>query len=121
MYTCNAALWEAEFRTFCGQLFGDPANDEAAQTLRLYNLRHRASLETRLIIPDFVLREVLSAGRRKHKSAPGPDGVSWSALSALPRRATLMLLALFEARLNCDEGHEGTRGLLKPGWTFSFC
>ena len=55
------------------------------------------------MVPDFMLREILSKGARKAKAAPSRDGVGWGAVGSLPRKAFLILKSLLEARLNSDE------------------
>jgi len=59
-------------------------------------------------LPLFVLREVLSKGGRKCKTATGKDGIGWSALSSLPPCSVLILRDLFAKRLKGETDHCGT-------------
>jgi hypothetical protein len=101
--TFDTTKWEAEFRREYTKLFGDESNGPEVQQERLRSLREKARGEQRIVVPDFMLREILSKGARKAKSAPSRDGVGWGAVGSLPRKAFLILKSLLEARLNSDE------------------
>jgi hypothetical protein len=98
--------WDKAFRKYYSELFGCGQNDSSAQYSRLCRLAAAARCEPRVLVPSFLVRQVLSEGPRKKSTAPGPDGVAWSALSALPENVFLILCNLIEARINGDENHD---------------
>jgi hypothetical protein len=100
-----AADWEKEFRALYVGLYDDPHNSLDVQNDRLEHLRSLMSCEDRIIVPEFLVYEILAQGRRKSKTAPGIDLISWGALACLPPRAVSRLVALIELRINGDSGH----------------
>ena len=100
-----AADWEREFRALYVGLYDDPHNSIDVQNSRLEHLRSLMSCEDRIVVPEFLVYEILAQGRRKSKAAPGKDLISWGALACLPPRAVSRLVALIELRINGDSGH----------------
>jgi ribonuclease HI len=104
--TYDAREWKSAFLNYYNELFGDANNSFAHQERELELLRRESSDEPRISVPSFVVRECLAKSRGKTKSAPGPDGVTWRALSLLGDACVESLVRLFEHRLNGDPGHD---------------
>ena len=100
------AQWETEFRSAYKDLFVDCHNSADVQDDRLQRLRVEMQCEDRILVPQFLVSEVLSQGRRKSGTAPGSDRITWSALNCLPERAICILTKLIQHRVNGDGGHE---------------
>lgn len=68
-FDCN--LWEAEFRTLYTGLYTDSENDFATQDARLQLLRSKTLGQDRILVPRFMLCEILSqSGRKRHTGSP---------------------------------------------------
>ena len=100
------AQWETEFRSAYKDLFVDCHNSADVQDDRLQRLRVEMQCEDRILVPQFLVSEVLSQGRRKSGTTPGSDRITWSALNCLPERAICILTKLIQHRVNGDGGHE---------------
>ena len=104
--TYSPALWESEFRSAYKDLFVDCHNSAEVQDDRLQRLRVEMRSEDRILVPQFLVSEVLSQVRRKSGTSPGCDRITWSALNCLPERAICILTKLIQHRVNGDTGHE---------------
>ena len=104
--TFDSSLWETEFRTLYSGLFTDPDNDFAIQDARLQLLRLNAVGQDRIVVPRFMLCDILSQSGRKRYTAPGLDGITSGALGYLPLAAIDTLVNLCESRINGDLGHD---------------
>ena len=93
-------VWCKEFTDYYIDLFRDRDNTIDKQTNRLQDLRRQAGSDTHIVVPRYIVLEVLAKGRSKSGSAAGADGVSWSAIPALPLSCIDLLANMFEGRIN---------------------
>ena len=103
--TWDPEAWKTEFWELYNGLFADTSNTLDAQTSRLQNLLLAARSEDWIVVPLYMVRDVIAAGRRKAKTRPGQDGISWGALAAMSDNMVESLRVLIEKRVNCVEGH----------------
>jgi hypothetical protein len=96
----DAEIWVSEFRKLYCDLFADPENSIEVQRERLRALATEANKEDHIVVPLWLVHEVLSQSNRKRDKAVGPDSISWGALGCLPLSCIELLRKLIEARLN---------------------
>jgi len=104
--TFDSALWEVEFRMLYTELYSDGENLHEIQDARLERLRLTSMNEDRVVVPRFLLSDVLSQCGRKRNTAAGLDGIRWGALGCLPMGTVDVLVSLIESRINSDIGHD---------------
>jgi hypothetical protein len=110
----DADVWVSEFRKLYCELFQDPANSVQIQRERLRSLEREANKEPRIVVPLWMVYEVLSQSGRKRNKAVGSDSISWGALGMLPLRCIELLRRLIEARLKNCKHHNSLVQNLKP-------
>jgi hypothetical protein len=103
--TYDTREWKTAFLDYYNQLYGDPSNNFKDQAIKLASLEQECRDTERICVPSFLVRQCLAKCRLKTKSAPGPDSITWRALSLLSDACVESLARLFEHRINGDEGH----------------
>jgi ribonuclease HI len=103
--TYNVQEWSEAFCSYYRSLFEDPTNPPDIQEQYLQELRSDMINSDRIVIPMFVMRDVLKRGRQRSNTAPGSDNLTWHVLSNLPDIFLHKLLRAFESRINGDAGH----------------